>query len=92
MRGLCTSVPRGFPSSSKTVESGEALLDVAGLFYYGVEEQRMSLVLKSVEEEAAACRERCAGMKVGDVIVLCHHDTLFTTPTWERGKEGLCLR
>ena len=52
----------------------------------------MSLVLKSVEEEAAACRERCAGMKVGDVIVLCHHDTLFTTPTWERGKEGLCLR
>ena len=36
----------------------------------------MSLILKSVEEEAADCRARCAGMKVGDLIIHCHHDAL----------------
>lgn len=32
------------------------------------------IVLKSVEEEAAECRARCAGMKVGDLILHCHHE------------------
>jgi len=35
------------------------------------------IVLKSVEEEAADCRARCAGMKVGDLILHCHHKVLF---------------
>lgn len=36
----------------------------------------MTFVLKSVEEEAADCRARCAGMKVGDPILHCHHEVL----------------
>ena len=39
-------------------------------------ERTMSLILKSVEEEAADCRARCAGMKVGDLILHYHHDCL----------------
>ena len=35
------------------------------------------MILKSVEEEAADCRARCAGMKVGDLILHCHHKVLF---------------
>ena len=34
------------------------------------------LILKSIDEEAADCRARCAGMKVGDLILHCHHETL----------------
>ncbi|SRR5487761_255445 len=36
----------------------------------------MALILKSIEEEAADCRARCAGMKVGDLILHCHHEVL----------------
>jgi len=36
----------------------------------------MTLILKSIEEEAADCRARCANMKVGDLILHCHHDVL----------------
>ena len=39
------------------------------------------IVLKSVEEEATDCRARCAGMKVGDLIMHCHHDALCETLT-----------
>ena len=36
----------------------------------------MTLVLKSLAEEEADCRARCADMKVGDLILHCHHDVL----------------
>ena len=38
--------------------------------------RQLALILKSIEEEAADCRARCAGMKVGDLILHCHHDVL----------------
>ena len=41
----------------------------------------MTLILKSVKEEAADCRVRCAGMKVGDLILHCHHEILCETLT-----------
>jgi len=34
------------------------------------------LILKSIEEEAEDCRARCAGMKIGDLILHCHHEVL----------------
>ena len=37
----------------------------------------MTLILKSIEKEAADCRARCASMKVGDLILHCHHETLL---------------
>jgi hypothetical protein len=37
----------------------------------------MTLILKSIEEEAADCRARCASMKVGDLILHCHHEVLI---------------
>ena len=36
----------------------------------------MKLVLKSIEEEAADCRIRCAHMEVGDLVLHCHHEIL----------------
>ena len=36
----------------------------------------MNLILKSIEEEAEDCRARCAGMKIGDLILHCHHEVL----------------
>ena len=45
------------------------------------------IVLKSVEEEAADCRARCAGMKVGDLILHCHHEVfceILTEPVKNR--------
>ncbi len=37
----------------------------------------MTLILKSIEEEAAACRERCANLKIGDDVLHLHHE-VFT--------------
>ena len=45
------------------------------------------LILKPVEEEARDCRARCAGMKVGDLILHCHHEVLceiLTKPVEDR--------
>jgi len=45
------------------------------------------LTLKTIIEEAADCRARCAGMKVGDLIFHCHHDVLceiLTEPVTNR--------
>ena len=39
-------------------------------------EETMKLVLKSIEEEAADCRIRCAHMEVGDLVLHCHHEIL----------------
>ena len=37
----------------------------------------MTLILKSIEEEAQDCREACAALKVGDWAWLVHHEKLF---------------
>ena len=45
------------------------------------------LILKPVEEEARDCRARCAGMKVGDLILHYHHEVLceiLTKPVEDR--------
>ncbi len=34
------------------------------------------IVLKSIEEEAADCRERCKDMRIGDMVLHCHHEVL----------------
>ena len=32
------------------------------------------IILKSIEEEAADCRERCKDMRIGDLVLHCHHE------------------
>ncbi len=34
------------------------------------------MTLKSIEEEASACRARCANMKIGDICLHLHHEVL----------------
>ena len=41
----------------------------------------MKLILKSLAEEEADCRLRCSGMKIGDLILHCHHEILCETLT-----------
>ena len=37
----------------------------------------MTLILKSIDEEAKDCRNACAALKVGDWAWLVHHEKLF---------------
>ena len=55
--------------------------------YAGKRKDFMTLILKSIAEEEADCRSRCAGMKVGDLILHCHHEVLceiLTEPVEKR--------
>ncbi len=40
------------------------------------------MTLLSIEEEAEACRSRCAGMKIGDICLHVHHE-IFAEPLTE---------
>lgn len=51
----------------------------------------MPLILKSIEEEAADCRTRCADLKVGNLILHCHHDRLCEVLTEPVENRIVCI-
>src|SRR5208283_4629876 len=47
----------------------------------------MKLVLKSINEEITACRERCKGLKIEDNVLHLHHEVLIEKLTEPIGNR-----